>query len=280
VTFFPEVRTLEAPSERGPVTYYDAPNPGVRPGALVMLHGTAGSAVGAFRALFPILAMRERVIALEFRDPDSDPEFDEYVAQAVAVLEHARVGAPVTLVGYSFGAVVAIAVAARRPDLLDKLILVAGWAKTDQQQRLRSDIWFALHDSDHPALAPFMALTAYSPAYLSARTPAELTAIVAGLAAGPDRTAKMSVNRGIDVLDELQRIDADTLVVGCTDDQMVPRYHSHALFGGIPRARYAEIPAGHAVVHERPAQLARLIQEFIDDPAGTPIGSVLEVGHG
>jgi hypothetical protein len=34
------------------------------------------------------------------------------------------------------------------------------------------------------------------------------------------------------------------------------------------------------VVHERPAQLARLIQEFIDDPAGTPIGSVLEVGHG
>ena len=282
VAFLPgvEVNTLDSPV--GPVVSYDSVSGRGGRGTVVLLHGTGGSAENNFRALFPMLAMTYRVVTLDFVDPESpSPALDlsHYVAQAVAVIEKAGGDSPVTLVGYSFGATVAAQLAADRPDLIDRLVLVAGWIKTDQQQLLRNDVWTSLHRDRHPALAQFMVLTAYSAAYLIGRTPAEFSAIVAGTAAGPDRAVKMDLNRRIDLTDAISRIRIDTLVIGCTEDAMVPIHHAKALFGGIELARYAEVPSGHAVVHERPAQLAQLIQAFIDDPARAPAGGILTTGH-
>lgn len=282
VAFFPGVEVRAAESPVGPVVFYDSVAGRDRHGTIVLLHGTGGSAENNFRALFPMLAMSYRVVTLDFVDPERpSPTLDlsYYVAQAVSVIEQARPESPVTLVGYSFGATVAVQLAADRPDLIERLVLVAGWIKTDQQQLLRNDVWTSLHRDRHPALAQFMVLTAYSAAFLIGRTPAEFSAIVEGTAAGPDRAVKMDLNRRIDVTEAIARITADTLVVGCTEDAMVPIHHAKALFGGIERARYAEVPSGHAVVHERPAQLAQLIQAFIEDPERVPAGGILTTGH-
>jgi pimeloyl-ACP methyl ester carboxylesterase len=282
VAFFPGVVEHSVVSPVAKVTYYDSISTQGNEGTIILLHGTGGSAENNFRALFPMLAMRYRVVTLDFVDPPvtSDSlDLHHYVEQAVAVIDSATLAHPTTLVGYSFGAPIAAQLAADRPDLVDRLVLVAGWIRTDVHQTLRNDIWTSLYRSKHESLARFMLLTAYSPAYLLARTPAEFDGLLNGLATGPDRAVKMDLNRRVDVTDALVRIDADTLVVGCTEDLMVPIHHSRMLFGAIARARYAEISSGHAVVHERPAQLAQLIQRFIDDPDGIPVGGVITSDH-
>lgn len=277
MTFLPTVRTGLARAPRTPVTYYDSTDPDDARTPVVLLHGTGGTAASHFWALFPMLAERHRVIALDFADPEPsrEPDATWYVEQTEAVLAELSPGRPAVVVGYSFGAVVAAALAGRRPELVDDLVLVAGWLATDQQQRLRNDVWWQLHDERSAALAPFLVFTAFSPSYLLARTPAELTELVEKAAKGPDRSAIMRVNRSIDITQEVAAISAPTLVVGCTHDQMVPPHHARLLFGGISDARYAEVSSGHAVVHERPAELLHLIEQFVADPRRTTAGAVI-----
>jgi pimeloyl-ACP methyl ester carboxylesterase len=71
------------------------------------------------------------------------------------------------------------------------------------------------------------------------------------------------------------RIEATTLVIGCTHDQMVPVLHSKALFGAIRDARYTEIASGHTVIFERPAQLVQIIDQFNEAPSRHAAGSIL-----
>jgi pimeloyl-ACP methyl ester carboxylesterase len=229
-----------------------------------------------------MLAIRHRVVTFDFVDPpggDGAASEEHYVAQALAVIELVGAGRPVNLVGYSFGAVIAAALAAERPDVIKNLILVAGWVKTDVHQRLRNDIWQKLRDSNHSALAEFMVFTAYSHAFLATKNEEEIAELVTTVASGPDRLAKMLFNRTVDISEKISLIQADTLVIGCTEDQMVPVLHSKMLFGGISRARYAEIPAGHGVVHERPSELFTLIDQFVTNPTSTTPGAVLQTGH-
>src|SRR3984957_6031711 len=191
------------------VHYYDSRrNPGAGPDEhgtsiglskppVVLLHGTGGSAENSFWALYPMLAMRHRVVAFDFADPSDVNQtgtLEEYVAQAVAVIEAVRDDGPCHVVGYSFGAVIAIALAAQRPDLVAALVLIAGWATTDAHQLMRNSIWQQLYDEQSPALAEFMVLTGYSHRFIVAKTPAELQDLICSVRNGPDRSAKMRFN--------------------------------------------------------------------------------------
>ncbi|MER5418861.1 alpha/beta fold hydrolase [Streptosporangium roseum] len=64
----------------------------------------------------------------------------------------------------------------------------------------------------------------------------------------------------------LPLITAPTLVIGNTQDYLVPVEHSRELHRLIPGSRYAELDSGHVVVLERPAELTELIREFIGTP--------------
>ncbi|GAF43684.1 alpha/beta fold hydrolase [Rhodococcus wratislaviensis] len=280
MNFQPGIRTGTTSQGGTKVTFYDSVGSDVTRPPIVLLHGTAGSAINNFWALFPMLAMRHRVIALDFVDPeDSEPTLEHYVGQAVSVIDELSPGRRATVVGYSLGAVIAASLAAHHPGLVDNLVLVAGWMKTDIQQRLRNDLWHSLNDLDRDALAAFMVLTAYSPRFLRSKTENELRDLVSKAGAGPDRGAKMALNRTIDLSAELGRITASTLVIGCTEDQMAPIWHSELLFGGIADARFASIPSGHGVVHERPSELFTLIDIFVSEPHRFDSGAVLTSDH-
>jgi pimeloyl-ACP methyl ester carboxylesterase len=249
---------------------------------VVLLHGTGGSAETNFWALYPMLAMRHRVIAFDFVDPSDVNQtgtLDEYVAQAVAVIEAVRDDGPCHVVGYSFGAVIALALAAKRPDLVAALVSIAGWATTDAHQLMRNSIWQQLYDEQSPALAEFMVFTAYSHRFILAKTPAELEELILSVQNGPDRSAKMRFNRTVAIAELLIHVAAPTLVIGCTEDMMVPVKHARLLYGGIDNARYVEVIAGHAVVHERPAELFTLIDTFLKDPEATPANHQFGARH-
>ena len=259
------------------VPYFSAGEPQADTPVLIMVHGSTGSTDSHYGYLFPMLSFRQHVVSIDLQPPAQGAELTlaHLVRQVSAVIDAVGGGQPISLMGYSLGAVVAAAVAAERPHDVRQLLLVAGWIKTDSHQRLRNSIWRDLRASGVPTLRPYMLYCAFSPQFIAARTSEELTAMAEGISLNAFADQQMQLNGNIDITPQVARIQATTLVVGCTRDQMVPRSHSLQLFGAIEDARYSEIDSGHAVVFERPVELLLLIDQFLRQPLAHPAGSIL-----
>lgn len=242
---------------------------------IVLLHGTGGSALRHFGFLAPMLAAQRRVIAIDFAQPGSGEraiEVEDFSVQASAVIRQLLPETPAIVCGYSLGAVTAIDLTARSPELVERLVVVNGWMKSDNQQQLRNRVWTTLRAEDSTALRSYMTYCGYSQQYLAKITAAELEVILGRIDITPFLDAQMDLNRRVDITSAAASVVAPTLVVGCTFDQMAPVQHSKLLLGAIDDARYTEIAAGHAVVIERPAELYRLIDRFAAQTRRTTAG--------
>ncbi|WP_404473420.1 alpha/beta fold hydrolase [Microbacterium aerolatum] len=277
MTLYPGLIESEIVVDGAVVRVYDSGGDWQTP-TIVLVHGTGSTAEKNYWALFPMLAFEHRVVAMDLALPGDGSELtlDFYVRQLEAVLEQVRDQRGVTLVGYSLGAVVSLALAARRSDLLTSIVTIAGWMKTDRHQILRNNLWRKLQDEGSSAKADFALFASYSAPYVSSRTVSDYEEIVRRVA-GTDYPAPiMNLNRTIDIVAETHSIALPALVIGCIHDVMVQPRHSREIFGAIKDARYAEIQAGHAVVHERPAELFALIDRFVADPDEHPAGTVFK----
>lgn len=98
---------------------------------VVALHGLAGSA-REFLPTAKALGHRYRVLLVDQRGHGHstrrpvDTSREAFVADTVAVIERCAGGAPARLVGQSMGAHTAFLVAAARPDLVERLVLLEG----------------------------------------------------------------------------------------------------------------------------------------------------------
>lgn len=247
----------------------------------VLVHGTGGSAERSFWTLFPMLATRHRVIAMDLVDREPGVEeltLEWLVRQVAAVVSEVAPGGAVVL-GHSLGAVVAAKLAADHPEMVRSLVLVAGWALTDSHQKLRNAVWTALYESNHAALPDFQTLMAHSPSYLNSLNEEEAGELSRQARIAPDRSRAMALNRSIDIRVDLPSIRARTLVVSCSEDWMVPAQHSHLLFGGIANAALAEVSSGHGVMLERPAEIFSLAQDFVRESPDFAAGSIIAATH-
>ncbi|MFB7234078.1 alpha/beta fold hydrolase [Streptomyces sp. NPDC056269] len=245
---------------------------------IVLVHGTGGSTQKHYGYLFPLLSARQRIVSVDLAQPvptGGTLTVEHLDKQVAAVIEAVLPGQAVTLVGYSLGSVVAAAVAARHPELVRNLVLVAGWITTDPQQKLRNKVWQQLRKEGSSALGEYTAFCAFSGPFLALANLEELAHTLKSLAPDDFYDQQMALNQTVDISALVPGIKATTLVVGCTHDQMVPVRHSKALFGAIPDARYAEIATGHAVVFERPGQLVQIIDQFNASPSRHPAGSIV-----
>lgn len=243
---------------------------------LVLVHGTAGSIDGHYGYIFPMMAYRQRVIALDWSEPTGDTlELSDLVAQVRAVIEAEVPSGPVTLMGYSLGAVVAAQVAADMGDKITNLILAAGWLKTDEHQKMRNDVWRQLRDQNSASITQYMTFCAFSPAFMNMKGFDAMVAASGMLTMSAFVDKQMDLNTRIDIAAACETITAKTLVIGGTYDMMVPKHHSKQLFGAIEDARYAEIPAGHAVVHERAAELFHYVDRFTAQPDEYEAGAII-----
>lgn len=260
-----------------PVSFFTAGRADDRRAPIVMIHGTTGSTQGHFGFLFPMLAVKQRVISMDLAEPAGGGELtlEQFERQVLAVTSVAAPGQKVTLMGYSLGAVIAAFLAARNPDVVRNLVLLAGWMKTDSQQLLRNSVWRALREANLPELRDYTTFCAFGGPFLASKQLEDLAPGMAMMQFSPFFDAQMDLNRRIDISDLVPRIRARTLVIGCTHDQMVPRHHSKALFGAIDDARYTEVVSGHAVVFERAAEVLRLIDGFSADPGRWPSGAII-----
>ncbi len=109
----------------GDVHFIDAGEPDAAP--VVLLHQTPRS-VDEFAEVIPILATQLRVIAVDNPGygasdiPPRQPTVEEYADTVVALLDHLEIP-QATLVGHHTGAILAVDVAARYPDRVDRLVL-------------------------------------------------------------------------------------------------------------------------------------------------------------
>lgn len=198
------------------------------------------------------------------------PASDDFDATVSAIAEQLETGT--TLAGWSLGALLALAVAARAPAKVGRLLLVAGTPSFVQR-----DGW----PDAMPAatLAEFASAIAADPATPlrhfvagfnrgDARARA-VTAELLRLAALPPTdvlSAGLAWLRDVDLRAEAPRVTAPTLLVHGAADPLMPLAAGRALAALIPGARLTVLDdCAHAPFLSRPAEFVAAVAPFLDD---------------
>jgi pimeloyl-ACP methyl ester carboxylesterase len=251
------------PYQEKNIQFYEAGSRNHHP-TIILIHGTGGTTDKHFNYILPMLAVHQRVLSIDLYTPNRDDlEVDDFSAQvATLIAEKIASDEHITLVGYSLGAVIAAQVAAELGTRISRLILLAGWAKTSSVQQLRNHVWQTLFEERSKALPHFINYCLYSDQYLSLRNEQQVLDLARFVTPSKDAAKQRILNCRIDITPLLKEISAHTLVVACTQDRMIPYAQGKLLFAGIPNSRYSEIPSGHALYIEAPAEVVRLIHLF------------------
>lgn len=209
--------------------------------------------------------------------------FDRMLADIDALVDSLRLG-PITLLGHSWGGLVAMRYAARHPERLRSLILM-NTVEPGQRYAERSATMMRARQSaaDSTAIAAIMAsdairrqdtsavnalmralfrssfadtsLAAQLSIHLSERSASNMSR-VAGLVMGP-------LGRDFDLWNEAASIRVPTLIVHGVDD-LVPIEMPRELARTIPGARLVEIQqSGHFPYIERPREIFSAIDDFL-----------------
>ena len=233
---------------------------------IVMLHGYADS-WRSFEGMLAPLSQGFRLILPDQRGHgDSDPAesytIADFVADAIAVIETFG-EAPVALLGHSLGGIVAQRIAAERPDLVDRVILI-GTAPTaaghgeitafaDQLDAYESEV-------SADVIAEFQTGTAFTP------LPAPRLATIL------DESAKLSLGAWQGTARALvddpgpvpARVDQRSLVFWGEQDNIFDAASQDVLAGVLTRATYVHFPdVGHAPNWEVPEFVASRIATFL-----------------
>jgi pimeloyl-ACP methyl ester carboxylesterase len=243
----------------GVKTWYEVEGDG---DPLLLLHGgmCTNETWGAQR---PALVARHRVHLPERRahghtpDVDGPLSYDDMAQDTVDFIE-AVVGAPVHLVGWSDGGIVALLVAIARPDLVNKVVAVSANFLPAPEISAAPEMLGEL-SPDEPALAMFRSMYEAASPDGPEHWPVVVQKLVAMYAVEPNISPEA-----------LAGIDARTLVL-VADDDLMTLEHSIALYRGLPNAELAVVPGtSHALLMEKADLCNRLILEFLgSDPVPT-----------
>jgi pimeloyl-[acyl-carrier protein] methyl ester esterase len=257
--------------------------PAARP-TLVMLHGW-GLNLAVFDDLAARLAPRYDVLRLDLPGHGRsgadvaalEQGIDAAAAQLDAELRALRTGngAPLHLLGWSLGGMLALALAATAaPQRIARITLLAstpcfvardGWPHGLAPAVLET---FAtqLRTDYHRTVHEFLELQVRGSAQ-SSRTLQELQAALDARGAATARAlaAGLELLRNVDLRERLPRIAAPTLVVSGQYDRVTPPWAGRALAAALPRGEYREIArAGHAPFLSHADTVAQWLLEGAD----------------
>jgi pimeloyl-ACP methyl ester carboxylesterase len=232
------VSSLDPNDEYSAASGFEGRQPAV---ALVCIHGLAGSSAW-WNTVTAELEEAGPVYPLDL------PRGVHPADLAVWVIEQLNrfpVDGPVDFMGHSLGALVALRVAAARPELVRKLVLIA----PPGMMPGRSTVTFGW-----PLIA---SLTRARPSFL------------ARLAADASRAGPANILRGArhvaaaDARLDARKVAAPTLLVWGATDRLVPRTSADQWLEALANARLHVIPtASHVPMVEAPNELVTVIGDF------------------
>jgi aminoacrylate hydrolase len=221
----------------------------------VVLSSGLGGAAHYWTPQIPALAARFRVITYDQfgtgRSGGQVPEgysVGDMAAEVAAMLDALGV-ATCHFIGHALGGLIGLQLAADRPALLDRLVVVNAWAKTHPHTlRCFSIRKSLLLDSGPEAYVRAQPLFLYPAAWLADRQDwlAEQDAV--GIAHFPPAEAVLRRIAAVEAFDlDVSRITAPTLVLATRDDVLAPCTCSVALAAALPHAELVlQEHGGHA----------------------------------
>ena len=237
----------------GVTTYYDEQGQG---DPLVLLHGGMSDS-SSWGMQLPVLAAGHHVFAPDRRghgrtEDNEDPyTYEAMATETIAFLEQV-VGGPAHLVGWSDGGNVALLVAAERPDLVRRQVVIGA----NFHHEGLMDVADMGEDPDAPDVAMFKGLhDAVSPGGAD-HWPSFFRRSMQMWREGPTMT-----------VDDLAGIDVPTLVL-VGDDEPITLEHTCALYEALPASQLAIVPGtSHLLLLEKPDAGNKLIVDFLAETA-------------
>lgn len=174
-----------------------------------------------------------------------------------------------SIVGHSLGGKIAQEVALLAPARLDKLVLVNSSAQHDVQSRSLMELWISLREeiADSQVFAQMICFCVMGPDALAQyplREAAQAWMMRTEQQRGSAFIRNVEASLASDTLARLGDIQAPTLVIYSDCDRVFTSRHGEQLVAGIPGAQGAVMKGcGHAPMVERPAEFARLLQQFL-----------------
>ena len=209
---------------------------------LVCVHGLSGSS----RWWTRVTALIDRHVPLVLSDVPRSLNPSEVETWLAGRIE--ELGPPVDLAGHSLGALVSVRVAALRPELVRRLVLISP-------------------PGVGPPRSPLTYAWPLARTMLGSRPSFLLRLTYDGLRAGPRNLARggLHVARA-DVTAELAAVTAPTLLVWGARDGVVPIEEASIWLERMPDARLIVIPgAGHVPMVDSPVELAEAIRPFLEE---------------
>jgi len=218
---------------------------------ILLLHGGLSNSDLLLDALSAPLAERHRLVAFDRRghgftaDTDAPFHYSDMATEAIGVLENV-IGGRAHLVGWSDGGIVGLLVALRRPDLVDRLVLIGVNFHFD----------------------------GVLPIELDPNSPVTAALMQSYVERSPDGEAHFAdvVGKGMTMIsteptltvDDLAKVTAPTLVM-VGDDDLIDLTHTCALYESLPAGQLCVVPrASHALPLEYPDETARQVLSFLE----------------
>jgi 3-oxoadipate enol-lactonase len=250
----------------GVVLRYELSGPGPVP--LLFIHELGGS-LEFWDAVLPAFQQAFRVLRYDLRGFGMSEKvkvlrLDDHLGDIVGLLDAVAITDPCDVVGPALGAGIALALAAKYPSRVRRLVVSSPATGVPLERRAQSLQRAEAVERGGMRVAVEQSLArSYPERFRGDRQRFEqyrqrwLTNDPAGFAAINRMLAEM------DLAQQYGRIACPTLVIGCTYDTIRPPQEVKLIADQIPGARYIEIASGHFMPHQTPELFIKTVLPFL-----------------
>lgn len=223
---------------------------------LILSAGLGGSArywesnLEAFASGFRVLLYDHRGTGRSDRALPERVGVDDMAQDVLGLMDELGL-ARVHFLGHALGGLIGLALAARAPERVAKLVVVNGWASLDPYTARCFDVRLALlRDSGPEMYLRAQPIFLYPPDWISITSDQLDQEAVRQLAEFPGEatvTKRVEALKEWDFRERLSGVRTEVLVLATADDALVPAHCARDLASGLPNAvRMLQFSGGHA----------------------------------